>query len=72
MTNSRQNTLIIGGVLVLAGGALAGLIIRTNLTEQTTTVLAGTVGTVIGGLIGFLTRGSIDKAKPAPEDTESH
>lgn len=71
MTNSRQNTLIIGGVLTIGAGALAGIIVTKTLDKETVNVMGNLLNLIVGGLIGFLSRGTgqspPNQTDPPPE-----
>lgn len=64
MTNSRQNTVIIVGVIGLGAGAEIGMIAVKGIPETTTGVLGNLLTAVVAGLIGFLARGP---GQPQPE-----
>ena len=68
MTNSRQNTLIVTGILVLAGGTLAGIIFGKDLEGKVTDALTNDFTLIVGGLIGFLSRGNQPNPEPKPEE----
>lgn len=72
MTNSRQNTLIVTGILVLAGGTLAGIIFGKGLEGKVTDALTNDFTLIVGGLIGFLSRGNQPPQPPPPPEPKDN